>query len=886
MSEPLILPLRDCSEPRLVGGKAAGLGALLRLGFQVPPGICVTTEAIRLAIRAIDFDAEAAWARLVTAGPTDRVQWLREYQQQMGSLAVPPRVLSELDDALQTLELNWPDTRVNWWAVRSSAIDEDGPRLSLAGTYRSRLGLLREEIASAICAVWTSCWTLSALTRACDARLPTMAVLIQPLLAARAAGVAFSCHPVTGEPHVVVVNAVPGLAEPLVNGTVTPDSFLIDMPPAQPAPRVRQRAISEKSAARVVTEQGLVDHALSPSRRAAPSLDEADVLMLAQLVKQVAARLRTDVDVEWAQDETALWLLQARAIAPHSVRTGLSDATSTWSRANFKETMPDLPSPLGLAFLEEFMEHGILRHYHALGCQIPAGTSSIRIVAGRPYINVSLFQSFTSQLRGDPRLVTEQMGGKGAPIPHGPAPLPWWKVARAGLLMEAKIRRAARQAEGWFREMKDMARVPQDADPAVSSPAVVLQQLSAINQRLRERDLTFAIVGGVSQAFMVLGLLLERRLGLEWRAQLNASLQGSGTVISANQIHRLTALAEAARQEPPARAFILAEPWHPQGFRAALAGTTFLTKFDAYLHDYGHRSLAESDVASPRFADIPEYVLGVIRAQLLAPSPHPAEDRAQVTAMKRRAALDDIRQRFGRRWHEWIVFRWWHRRLDRFLALREANRHHLMYFSAAARRLELRLADHFVATGRLNHRDDLFFLLPDEIRLLAGGTGLRGQEWVAQRRAEGDRFARETPPDVIRGLGELTQAPADHDAQQPEAKSLGVLLRGLPIGAGVGEGPVRLVLTPADAGTVQRGDVIVTPVIDPGLAPVFGLAAGLVAEMGGVLSHGAIIAREYGLPTVANVPGATHLLQDGDHVIVDGERGEVRRDERAARAGT
>ncbi|MBI5855922.1 MAG: hypothetical protein HZB35_12000 [Nitrospirae bacterium] len=886
MPEPLILPLPDCSDPRLVGGKAAGLGALLRLGFQVPPGICVTTEAVRLAIRAIAFDAEAAWARLVTAGPTDRVQWLHEYQQQMDQLAVPPQVLYELDDALQTLELNWPGSRVNWWAVRSSAIDEDGPRLSLAGTYRSRLGLLREEIASAICTVWASCWTLSALTRACDARLPTMAVLIQPLLAARAAGVAFSCHPVTGEPHVVVVNAVPGLAEPLVNGTVTPDSFLIDVPPAQPAPTVRQCAISEKSAARVVTEQGLVDHALSPSRRAAPSLDEADVLMLAQLVKQVAARLRTDVDVEWAQDETALWLLQARAIAPHSVRTGLSDATSTWSRANFKETMPDLPSPLGLAFLEEFMEHGILRHYHALGCQIPAGTSSFRIVAGRPYINVSLFQSFISQLRGDPRLVTEQMGGEGAPTPHGPAPLPWRKVARAGLLMEAKIRRAAWRAEGWFREMKDMARVPQDADPTLPSPAAVLQQLSAINQRLRERDLTFAIVGGVSQAFMVLGLLLERRLGLEWRAQLNASLQGSGTVISANQIHRLAVLAETARQEPPARAFILAAPWHPQGFRAALAGTTFLTKFDAYLHDYGHRGLAESDVASPRFADIPEYVLGVIRAQLLAPSPHSAEDRAQVTAMKRRAALDDIRQRFGRRRHEWIFFRWWHRRLDRFLALREANRHHLMYFSAAARRLELRLADHFVATGRLNHRDDLFFLLPDEIRLLAEGTGLRSQEWVAQRRAEGDRFARETPPDVIRGLGELTQASADHDAQQPEPKSLGVLLRGLPIGAGVGEGPVRLVLTPADAGTVQRGDVIVTPVIDPGLAPVFGLAAGLVAEMGGVLSHGAIIAREYGLPTVANVPGATHLLRDGDHVIVDGGRGEVRRDERAVRAGT
>jgi pyruvate,water dikinase len=703
-----------------------------------------------------------------------------------------------------------------------------------------------------------------------------MAVLIQPLIAARSAGVAFSRHPVTGASNVVVINAVAGLADALVSGAVTPDSYLVEIPAPPGAPKVVERAVNTPSFVRLATERGLVDQPVTSSSGQTPSLSDTEAVELARLVKQVESQMDAAVDVEWAHDGTRFWFLQARPMTPQERVPPLTDATSTWSRANFKETMPDLPTPLGLAFLEGFMEDGILRHYRQLGCHIPPGTSSVRIVAGRPYINVSLFQSFMAQLWGDPRQVIEQMGGEGAPLPYGAPPLPWWKVLRAGLMMEWKIHRAALRAASWFLAMKEMARSSEAQMASPLSPSAIVQELHAIDHCLRERDLTFAIVGGVSQAFFVLGRLLQRRLGTDWRPLLNASLQGSGTVISANQIDRLSSLAETAGREPTASAFLLAESWVPQSFRTALAGTTFLSEFDAYLRDYGHRAMSESDVGSPRFAEIPEYVLGVIRAQLQRPSSPSAGPRGQETAATRRAALKEICRRFGWRRHEWLFFRWWHRRLDRFLALREANRHHLMYFSLAVRRLELQLADHFVASGRLRNRKEIFFLRPDEIQALAKGAALNAIELVERRMEERARREKTLAPDVIRGLGELTLTPAERASSGREGRDDHVL-RGLPISTGVAEGPVRLIRDPMDAAHVQRGDIIVTTAIDPGLAPVFSLAAGLVAEMGGVLSHGAIIAREYGLPTVANVTGATRLLHEEERIIVDGGRGAVRR---------
>ncbi|MBM4135051.1 MAG: hypothetical protein FJ245_14965 [Nitrospira sp.] len=849
MPGQIVLPLKDCTDPQLAGGKAVGLGRLIRNGFQVPPGLCVTTGVYRECLRAGGFDAAARWARLCQASEERRPAMLEEDRRLITSLSLSQSLLDLIDEELHRLGLGNEAT----FAVRSSASDEDGAKATFAGLYRTKLGVPRDALASAILECWASLWTEAALAYRLRVGgrsvAPAMAVIIQAMLAPRAAGVAYSRHPITGEPQQVLINAVFGLAEPLVSGTVSPDQYVVDVGDGTGSSTVVERQLAEPD-------------------QAAPVLGEREILALAGLVKDIERQMGFPADIEWAMDDQGTWLLQARPI-PAS-RPVSAPPPIVWSRANFKETMPDVPSPLGLSFLEAFMETNIVNHYRELGCRVPDGWPTVRIMRGRPYINVSLFQSFTVQLGGDPGLVVEQMGGEDRPPIEGPPRLPWWKILRAGLLMESKIRRAAKQAPTWFAEMKQMAEERPDEGRGGQKPADLLARLDRLNKRLREEDLTFAIVAGVSQGLYALGLLLPRRLGPNWRPLLNEALQGIGTIISARQILWLAELADKAKHEPIARDFLLAESWESFSFRNKLAGTGFLRGFDAYMAEYGHRAVGESDPMATRFAEIPDYLLGVIRSHLQASPTKPGRSvevvrREQEAA--RTKALRKIRSAFGWRRHEWLLFRYTYDRLCRFLALREANRHHLMYFTAAARQGELQLGAACVALGLLQSKEDIFFLTADEIRAAVNNQRRDLKGLVTIRQAErAKHLLLEALDTVVEGAG----------AAPREAVAHVETLMGIPLSSGYAEGPARIIRSPDDLKKVQRGDILVVSVIDPGMAPVLGLAAGLVVEMGGTLSHGAIIAREYGLPAVANVKGATRLLKPGEPVTVDASLGEIR----------
>ncbi len=875
MATPFVLPLELCHDPAVVGGKAAGLARLIMHGFPVPPGICLTTAAYQHALRQTGFDANDRWARLEQAPQADRQHMSVEYRQRLEALILPRSMTDALYAGVSHLDRELPTQGQCLWAVRSSATTEDGSRTSFAGVYRTLLGVPLEELPRAICACWASLWTETAFAyrqRATFKAPPSMAVVIQPLLTPMAAGVAYSRHPVTGRSDVVVVNAVWGLGEPLVSGVVTPDQYVmaVSAGDGSSAVRVIEHTIAQKRTRRVVTTAGVRDEPVPDEIQKEPAVREPDLRHLAMLTKRVEQMMDQPVDIEWAIDRMGLWLLQARPISTLPTTRGLTPEAYEWSRANFKETLPELPSPLGLSFLDEFMEDSILSHYRRLGCVIPPGVSSVRVIHGRPFINVTLFQSFVAQLGGNPALVTDQMGGQAHLPAELPPPLPWWKLARAGVLMMWKMRRAVTCAPAWFAEMKAMAAAAERAMLGTLAPHELLAWMDRLGQRLKERDLTFAIVAGVGQCLQALQYLLERWLGQDWRPLLNAALQGRGTVISALQILRVVELAEIARQEPTARTFFFAEPWQPDQYRVKLNGTRFLHACDAYLEEYGHRAIGESDLAVPRVAEQPEYVLGVIRVHVRTPPTRSVAEVQRQQAGARDGALREIRATLGRRRPSWIVFSYWYRRLCRYLALREANRHHLMYFLAAVRRLLFTLGTQWAAQGRIQSPEDIFLLTADEVRTAVADPDRAWTNVVSARRAERREQAEHTVPDFLSSVEEPALAsnrPTENDRT----------LHGIPIGAGSAEGPVRRVLSPDDLAKVKPGDIMVTPVIDPGMAPLFSLAAGLVAEMGGMLSHGAIIAREYGLPTVANIRDVTCLLRDGERVVVDATRGEVRR---------
>jgi pyruvate,water dikinase len=668
----------------------------------------------------------------------------------------------------------------------------------------------------------------------------------------------------------VVINAVAGLAAALVDGRATPDQYLVEMAENSQPIRIRERTISGQTQALRVIGQGLCEVPLSDDAVGRPTLSDDQLFALARTAKQIEKTFGHPMDIEWLYDDRGLWLLQARPISGPTRSPQLTNDDCEWSRTNFKETMPELPSPLGLSFLELFMERHIISPYRRLGCKIPEGVSSVRTFQGRPYINMTLFYSLVAQLRGDPSLLVEQMGGESVTRVPEAHPIEWFGFARAGVVMMAELRKVVRYGPAWFADMKAMAAEHRpDRLRTVSGEDIILR-LDAITQWLDEHELTFGIAGGVSQCLQALGGVLPRWLGEDWRALLNGALQGQAAVISAQQIVRLTEVADMVRRDPQATAWFTAEGWNPVEFRCRLEGTDVLRAFNRYLDDYGHRGVGESDVMSPRFADRPELLMGVLRTQILAPTSATPADILHRQTLVRERALAEIRARFGWRFHRWAIFSWWYRRLCRFFALREANRHHLMYYSAAVRNLLLRLGEWLVEQGRLSSREDIFyFKIEERADLLAGGSS----DWrgvIQARRAERDRDATVSVPDTIRDWNEVVR-----DREMASIAASDGTFHGIPISAGKVVGPVRFVRSMEDWSRVCLGDILVVSVIDPGMAPLFGVAAGLVAEMGGTLSHGAIIAREYGLPAVANVPGITTRLKEGDRISLDAERGEI-----------
>ncbi len=869
MDRPLLLPLAACIEPSLVGGKAAGLARLIAGGFAVPSGFCVTTEAYAHALRVPGFSPTEQWQAVLHASGAERQRILSHCHTIIQDFDISD-LTGLIAEQMRGLHL----TSSGLWAVRSSATNEDGAHASFAGVYCTRLGISSGEIGSAVKDLWLSIWDDRVLNYHARSGLssapPAMAVVIQPMLDACAAGVAYSIHPLTGRATQVAINAVAGLAAALVDGRITPDQYVVEMAETGQPLRICERTITRQRQALRVTELGLCDVPLSDADAESGTLSDDQLFELARTAKHIEQSFGHPVDLEWLFDDQGLWLLQARPISGLIRPPQLTNDDCEWSRANFKETLPELPSSLGLSFLELFMERYIISRYRRLGCLIPEGISSVRTFQGRPYINMTLLYSLVAQLRGNPSLMAEQMGGESITRVPEARPFGWLAFVRAGVVMMAEMRRAVRYGPAWFADMKAMAAEHcADRLRTVSSADIALR-LDAIGLWLDEHELTFGIAGGVSQCLQLLGEWLPHWLGEDWRALLNGALQGQSAVISAQQIVRLAELAETIQLDPSAISLFTAEGWDPVEVHRRLEGTDALRVFNKYLEDYGHRGVGESDVMSPRFADRPELLLTVLRTQLLAPTVVTPADILQRQAEVRARALTEIRARCGWRLHRWAIFSWWYRRLCRFFALREANRHHLMYYSAAARSLLLRLGECLVEEGRLSSREDMFYITVDErTDLLAGGSN-DWQGLIEARRAERDRFATTSVPDTIRDWRAATSGSGTASA----VTSRGIL-RGTPISGGKVVGPVRIVRSMEDWSRVSRGDILVVSVIDPGMAPLFGVAAGLIAEMGGTLSHGAIIAREYGLPAVANVRGITARITEGDRITLDADRGEI-----------
>jgi rifampicin phosphotransferase len=838
-----VLDLADARDFAFAGGKAVNLAELLGAGFPVPDGFCVGTPAyaqaadtagIAALLDAPDLPVRARDALLATPVPDDVAAAVTAAYLALGE-AVPV-------------------------AVRSSATAEDLPGASFAGqqdTYLNVVGV--DAVLDAVRRCWASLWTDRAVAYRADAGIPhagtQLAVVVQRMVDAQAAGVLFTADPISGRRTRSVLDAAPGLGDAVVSGAVDPDHWVVD-----------GRAITAGPAGGCLTDR--------------------QVRELVALGRRVEAHFGAPQDIEWALDgEGTLWLTQSRAITTlYPVPPPRHPGLRVHLNASLAQGLTRPITPMGLS---AFRVMGASLAELATGKPVDPmqGPAGFGIAGDRAFIDI------TAALRNP-------VGRKAVPAIFSVMEARSAVVVRELLAAEpslAPTRSALPGAVAFARPVLRILlryRVPALIALALARPAAARKVVAARGDQLRARlaepvtgdgharlaqvvtmlravpPIMPRTVPAAAGGFLALGLA-RRVAGPDLDAQaVHEVLRGLPHNVTTDMDLELWALATrldqastaALHAAPPAE---LAERFHARALPPVLQ-----RELAAFLAEHGHRTAAEIDLGMPRWSDDPTQVLGSLAnyLRITDPTDHPDARFARGAAAAEAAVaqvVGEVRRRSRvRAWVTGLALR----RTRQLAGMRETHKDYLVRVLAHARAQLAILGAELAGRGLLAAADDVFFLELREVAAALDGTDQRGL--VADRRAEYDReLRRRHIPRVL--LSDGTEPEAEHAAPAPEGALVGV-----PASAGTVTGVVRVVLDPADA-HLEPGEILVAPSTDPGWTPLFLTAGGLVMEMGGSNSHGAVVAREYGIPAVVGVPDATARLHTGQTVTVDGAAGTV-----------
>lgn len=856
----LTLPLADLrttDRPR-VGGKAANLGALLRAGLPAPKGFVVTTEAFR-RFQAACPESEALLVALEALAPEEierGAALAARMRAQLAATPVPPEVEAAVRAAFERL---WPGAAGALVAVRSSATAEDLPGASFAGQQDTFLNVRAPgELADRLRACWGSLFTDRAVLYRAKNRIAhrtaVMAVIVQEMALAQRAGVLFTADPLTGDRGRVVVEGVAGSGEALASGRAAPE-----------------RAVLDKRTGRRLEEA------------VGPLLDDRLLADLLALARRAETLLGAPQDIEWAFDGARLFLLQSRPITALPVKT--FEDRQVWTRSNVGEVLPDVVTPLTWSIVNDFLKILLDGSLGRLGVRFE-GHPIVTRIAGRVYFNANLFVAFLRSFPGMRRVkLTDIFGGdedrlaEAGWIRFEPGDLPdlqvrpWRVLLHLPLFLVWLLGHTPRRGERFLADMRRGLDVMQRTELSSLSDAALFARVRAFRTSMSEQaDAVFAAGAGIGY-FGPLRHICRRWLGDESGALANRLLTGVGGMESAEAGIDLWRLAACARARPAVEAAILAgAPW-PE-ITGGAEGAAFLDRWQRFMDRHGHHARGEIELLNARWRESPDYALDLVRSYLRGMRDAPSDASDPLRAIERRAAerealVADCRRRL-RNPLKRLVFDRARRGVQRGLVFRENVKSQAVRLIAEMRRAALDLGERFVRRGLLAEREEVFFLYLEELSaLVAGEAPADLAERIARRRAEHAVNLTLSPPSVVVGRFDPLAAVA------PRRDDRAKVLRGLAVSAGTAEGPARVVLRADAEARVLPGEILVAPFTDPGWTPYFLPAAGIVMDLGGMLSHGSIVAREYGIPAVVNVGRATQTIRTGQRVRVEGDTGRV-----------
>jgi phosphohistidine swiveling domain-containing protein len=850
--EKVVLWLKKRLEPtdqQLIGPKATSLCTLHRLGMKVPPCFFVTTTAFRACLYANHLRPQI----------TARLSGTPEATDEIRRIIVQAHLTSSLRDEVAAAYARLGAAVV---AVRSSATAEDLPGHSFAGQYETILGVKSlEECLDAIRTCWASLWTQRAFEyrrrNGIDHQQVEMAVIVQQQIEPDAAGVAFSVDPVTGSRSRIVIESCRGLGEALVSGQVQPDRILLRKKNLEV---IRQNFVAEE-----------------------PSLALRPVRRLARSVRRIERRLGTPQDVEWAFRDGKLWFLQARPITALPAPKPWEDR-QVWANPNVSEVFPEVVTPLTYSVVSVMFQplfDSVLRLFGA----DPRRSPLIGLVAGRIYWNANLglaaARPFVSPVKAAG--LNSLFGGEqnrqfeqgefdlcDEDLPDLGFSWPKYIVSWPRIVCSLIAHRTSK-ADTFMANLKAANDRLSRYNSGTATTEELLRMVSQeLHGNMRKCDLLSFWPGMVAAGVLRKACrdwLDDAGLGLGYR--LLAAQGGIADTEAGLELWRLAALAHEDRQTE--MLLLGAGSWDALGPELAHTdhGRRFVAAWERFLATHGQHCHNELELASPRWAETPDYILGLVQGYLRSlDRANPLERQRQLAGAREQRA-DQCRRKLRNPVKRWL-FNWSVRRTQKLTRDRENWKYEAVRFLAVFRRVFLELGERLRHKGVLANRADIFFLELSEVEpVVRGRADFDIKQRIAQRRAEYEWNNAQTPPPVVVGRYD----PQKHVASGIDANVK--VLRGIAVSPGAVTGKARVITHPNNGQHVEPGEILVAPVTNPAWTPYFLPAAGVVMDMGGVLSHGAIIAREYGLPAVVNVGPASTIIQTGQVIRVDGDRGTV-----------
>ncbi|HEY6313567.1 MAG TPA: rifamycin-inactivating phosphotransferase [Streptosporangiaceae bacterium] len=855
------MPIEQIGMARLasVGGKAAHLAELARIeGVHVPAGFCVTTGTFWTMLSASPRLRDRI-DELSRSDPDDRdaVRTLSAAIREEIEAAPLPTGLAESVTPLIAAHGDGAG-----WAVRSSATAEDLPAASFAGQHDTYLNVSgAPEILRHISCCWASLFSERAVAyrarNGVDHRSAGMAVIVQRLLTPQSAGVLFTADPVTGNRTVACVEAVFGLGEALVSGRVEADAYGI-----RDGSVVSTSIGTKPFAVQAIPGGGTAEVPIPPGRRRERVLTDAQVVRLVELGRRIEAHLGRPQDIEWCLVGDEFHIVQSRPITTLFPVPAATDAQyRVYVSVGHAQMMTDPMRPLGISV----WQHTALIPMHEAGGRLFVDVTSRLASPATRALSLDVFG------RGDPlmrdALETVLSREDVLPAPAGDAlPAPPAGSMPAGIETDPAI--VARLVE---RSRASIAALRRDIRGRSGTALLdfVIADFAELKRILSDPRSHQAVMAGMG-ALQWLNDNME--MWLAEKGTADALMQSVPGNVTSEMGRALLDVADTVRRHPGVVA-LLQHAGH-DGFLDELSGipggAESRDAIRAFLDIYGMRCVGEIDITRPRWSEHPvalvPLILGNIRNFEAGAARHLFEQGLREAENKERDLLERLRAQPGGA-ERTAETKQMIDRLRTFIGYREYPKYAIVSRHAVYKQALLEEADRLARARVLRDREDIFYLSLEEFRDVVR-TGRIDEELVTRRREAFASHHALTPPRVLTSEGEALDGAYRRDGIPAGA------LPGLAVSAGVVEGRARVVLDIADA-DVAPGDILVTVATDPSWSPAFVAISGVVTEVGGLMTHGAVIAREYGLPAVVGVTQATRLIHDGQRIRVHGSEGYV-----------